>query len=398
MNCTEVLNAITSVIGPSDKFVSLHEPTFAGNEWVYVKECLDTGWVSSVGSYVDRFELMLAEFTGVKRAIAVVNGTAALHMCLILAGVEPGDEVLLPTLTFVATPNALSYCAAVPHFVDSEEQTLGLDPHKLADYLAEITEIRNNECYNKQTGRRIKAVVPMHTYGHPVDLDSLVEVCERFSLVLIEDAAESLGSYYKGKHTGQLGKLSALSFNGNKVITTGGGGAILTNDEELGALAKHLTTTAKVPHKWEFRHDMVGYNYRLPNINAALGCSQLEQLPSFLQRKRELAENYRQAFVPVDGIQFFTEPENSRSNYWLNTLLLDHAQTARRDELLKLTNSSGIMTRPTWTLMHKLPMFEACPRMDLSMAESLERRLINIPSSVLLGDDVAEHETLVRKA
>jgi perosamine synthetase len=387
MNCTEILNTLKNVIGQDDKFVSLHEPTFAGNEWNYVKECLDTGWVSSVGSYVDRFEVMLAEYTGVKRAVAVVNGTAALHICLKLAGVEVDDEVLLPTLTFVATPNAVSYCGAIPHFVDSEEATLGLNPAKLADYLAEIAEMRGDECINKTTGQRIKAVVPMHAYGHPVNLDALVEVCERFKLVLIEDAAESLGSFYKGKHTGQWGQLSALSFNGNKIMTTGGGGAILTNDESLGDLAKHLTTTAKIPHKWNFRHDMVGYNYRLPNINAALGCAQLEQLPGFLLRKRELAEKYRQAFAEVDGVHFFTEPEHSQSNYWLNTLLLDDSSCEQRDELLALTNGSGIMTRPTWSLMHKLPMFFDCPRMDLSVAESLERRLINIPSSASLGGD-----------
>jgi perosamine synthetase len=385
MNCTEVLNTLKGVIGQHDNIVSLHEPLFAGNEWSYVKDCLDSGWVSSVGSYVDRFEVMLAEYTGVKRAIAVVNGTAALHMCLVLAGVASNDEVLLPTLTFVATPNAISYCGAIPHFVDSEEATLGLNPHKLADYLHRITELRGKECFNRITGRRIRAVVPMHTYGHPVDIDPLLEVCERHNLVLIEDAAESLGSYYKGRHTGQWGKLSALSFNGNKVITTGGGGAILTNDEELGQLAKHLTTTAKIPHKWEFNHDMVGYNYRLPNLNAALGCAQLEQLPGFLARKRALAEAYGRAFTTVEGVRFMTEPENSQSNYWLNTLLLNETCIAHRDELLALTNDSSIMTRPTWILIHKLPMFKDCPRMDLSVAESLERRLINIPSSASLG-------------
>lgn len=389
MHCTEVLNTLKSVIGQSDQFVGLHEPTFAGNEWDYVKDCLDSTYVSSVGSYVDRFEAMLAEYTGVKRAVAVVNGTAALHVCLLLAGVKTGDEVLLPALTFVATPNAISYCGAMPHFVDSEETTLGLDPRKLAGYLGEIAELRGDECFNRITGRRIKAVVPMHTYGHPVDLDPLLEVCERYHLVLIEDAAESLGSYYKGRHTGQWGKLSALSFNGNKVITTGGGGAILTNDEELGALAKHLTTTAKVPHKWAFCHDLVGYNYRLPNLNAALGCAQLEQLPGFLQRKRDLAEKYRQAFAAVGGVRFFTESEHSQSNYWLNTLLLDESSSVKRDELLVLTNESGIMTRPTWTLMHKLTMYKDCSRMELSVAESLERRLINIPSSATLGADHA---------
>ena len=385
MDCTEVLNTLKSVIGKTDDFVCLHEPTFAGKEWEYVKECLDSGWVSSVGSYVDQFEMMLAEYTGVKRAVSVVNGTSALHVCLILAGVVSGDEVMLPTLTFIATPNAISYCGAIPHFVDSEEATLGLDPRKLSDYLSEIAGFRGNDCCNRITGRRIKAVVPMHTYGHPVDLDPLLEVCDRYKLVLIEDAAESLGSYYKGKHTGQWGRLSALSFNGNKVITTGGGGAILTNDTELGNLAKHLTTTAKVPHKWAFRHDMVGYNYRLPNINAALGCAQLEQLPDFLLQKRALAETYQQAFSDVVGLRFFNEPEYAQSNYWLNTLLLNEPCTEKRDELLELTNASGIMTRPTWSLMHKLSMFEDCPRMNLSVAEDLEKRLINIPSSSSIG-------------
>lgn len=385
MNSTEVLNTLKRVIGQSDAFVSLHEPIFAGCEWDYVKDCLDSGWVSSVGSYVDRFESMLAEYTGVKRAVAVVNGTAALHVCLQLSGVETGDEVLVPALTFVATPNAVSYCGAVPHFVDSEEATLGLDPHKLSDYLEEIAEVRDDKCWNRQTGRCMKAVVPMHAYGHPVDLDPLLSVCERYNLALIEDAAESLGSFYKGRHTGQWGRLSALSFNGNKIITTGGGGAILTNDENLGILAKHLTTTAKLPHRWEFKHDRVAYNYRLPNINAALGCAQMEQLAGFLQTKRMLAESYSQAFAAISGIQFFKEPENCHSNYWLNALLLDSEHSKKRDELLELTNDAGLMTRPTWTLMHQLPMFADCPRMDLTTAENLEKRLVNIPSSASLG-------------
>lgn len=380
-----VLNVLQSVLPPRYTFLPLHEPNFGGNEWTYVKECLDTGWVSSVGKFVDQFEVELAAYTGVKRAIAVVNGTAALHVCLLLAGVEPDDEVLIPALTFIATANAVSYCGALPHFIDSEEKTLGVDPLKLAAYLDEITEQRPNGCYNRQTGRRIKAMVPMHTFGHPVDLDPLLEVCRRFNIALIEDAAESLGSFYKGRHTGQWGVLSALSFNGNKTITTGGGGAILTNNEELGRLAKHVTTTAKVPHRWEFNHDMVGYNYRMPNINAALGCAQLEQLPNFLTVKRDLAERYRQAFSNVTGIQFFSEPPNSRSNYWLNTLLLDKEFAGQRDVLLEVANDAGIMTRPAWTLMHKLPMFTCCPKMDLSVAESLELRLINIPSSVTLG-------------
>lgn len=385
LDTDRILSTLQSVLGQAGS-VALHEPYFGGNEWIYVKECLDTGWVSSAGIFVDRFEEQLAAFTGVKRAVAVVNGTAALHICLKLAGVEAGDEVLIPALTFVATANAVAYCGAIPHLVDSEERTLGLDPYKLDDYLTEIAEVRGGICHNRATGRCIRAVVPMHTYGHPVDLDALAEVCERFGLVMIEDAAESLGSYYKGRHTGNWGRLAALSFNGNKVITTGGGGAILTNDLELGKLAKHLTTTAKVPHRWAFNHDMIGYNYRLPNINAALGCAQLEQLPGFLERKRVLAEKYRLAFEDVSGVSFFVEPEFARSNYWLNVLLLERQCADWRDALLTLSNAAGIMTRPTWTLMHELPMFRDCPRMEADVATMLQKRLINIPSSTALGD------------
>lgn len=383
---SQIFNALKSVLPTDQTAISLHEPHFGGNEWAYVKECLDTGWVSSVGKYVDQFEEQLAAYTGVKRAVAVVNGTAALHICLKLVGVVPGDEVLIPALTFVATANAVAYCGAISHFVDSEMKTLGIDPHKLADYLTENAEARDGSCFNRNTGRRIKAIVPMHTFGHPVDIEPLCEVCKRFGIALIEDAAESLGSFYKGKHTGHWGELSALSFNGNKTITTGGGGAILTNNEELGRLAKHITTTAKVAHRWEFNHDMVGYNYRMPNINAALGCAQLEQLPGFLEKKRKLADRYRQAFMDIQGVTLFSEPEFAKSNYWLNVLLLDEQRAGQRDELLALTNDAGIMTRPTWTLMHKLPMFSHGPRMDLTVAESLERRLINIPSSATLGE------------
>lgn len=387
----DVLRALHSVLQPGEQFVPLHEPVFCGNELSYVKECLDTGWVSSVGKFVDRFEEGLSLYTGAKRAIAVVNGTSALHICLLLAGVRHNDEVLMPALTFIATANAASYCGAIPHFVDSEKNTLGIDPLRLSAYLDAISEQRPDGCYNRQTGRRIKALVPMHTFGHPVDLDPIQEVCQRFALELIEDAAESLGSFYKGKHTGTQGRLAALSFNGNKVITTGGGGAILTNDEELGRLAKHLTTTAKVPHRWEFNHDMIGYNYRMPNINAALGCAQLEKLQGYLEVKRKLAELYRYAFEGIPGVHFFVEPKGCRSNYWLNTLILDEEYAGMRDELLAATNNAGIMMRPAWTLMNKLPMFSECPRMDLNVAESLARRLVNIPSSVSLvcGGDSA---------
>lgn len=387
MISTEIIAATRAALGDSHRLVALHEPHFFGKEWIYLKECLDTGWVSSAGKFVDRFEEDLAAYTGVRRAVAVVNGTAALHICLKLVGVEPADEVLVPSLTFVATANAVTYCGAIPHFVDCEERTLGLDPYLLGQYLEDIADVGATGCINRLTGRRIKAVVPMHAFGHPVDLDPLVEICRRFRLELVEDAAESLGSFYKGEHTGKKGMVSALSFNGNKVLTTGGGGAILTNDTELATYAKHLTTTAKLPHRWEFNHDMVGYNYRLPNLNAALGCAQLEQLPGFIASKRALARRYAAAFSSVPGVRFFIEPEFARSNYWLNVLLLDDEYAGERDAILAATNDAGIMTRPAWTPMHRLPMFASSPRMALSVTESLSARLINIPSSAFLGED-----------
>lgn len=384
MDIQAIITALREVLPAGEH--SLHEPDFSGNEWSYVKECIDTGWVSSVGKFVDRFEQQLAEITGVKRAVAVVNGTAALHVALQLVGVKHGDEVVVPTLTFIATANAVSYCGAIPHFVDSEYATLGLDPLALRHYLSEISELRPDGCFNKQTGRRIRAVVPMHAFGHPVDLDALLDVCNCYQLQLVEDAAESLGSAYKGVHTGNHGRVAALSFNGNKVVTTGGGGAILTNDEDIGRQAKHITTTARVAHKWSFIHDQVGYNYRLPNLNAALGCAQLENLPRFVEQKRKLASRYREAFASVKGVQFFSEPAFAHSNYWLNVLLLDQPDLALRDAVLEATNSQGIMTRPVWTLMHRLPMFIDCPRMpDLRVSENIEQRLINIPSTASLA-------------
>jgi perosamine synthetase len=381
-----VMIALKSVLPADQGTVALHEPRFTGNEWSYVKECLDTGWVSSVGKFVDRFEQQLADYIGTRRAVATVNGTAALHMCLLLVGAKPDDEVLVPTLTFVATANVVSYCGAIPHFVDSEARTLGMDPAKLDAYLHEIAAVKHDCCYNRGTGRPIRAMVPMHTFGHPADLDGLAEVCSRFRITMVEDAAESLGSFYKKKHTGNWGRVSALSFNGNKTITTGGGGAIVTNDEGLGRLAKHLTTTARVAHPWELTHDRVGYNYRMPNINAALGCAQLEQLPQFIKQKRDLAKRYKKAFESVDGISFFSEPKDATSNYWLNALLLDQKHAVQRDNLLELLNKSGIHARPAWTLMHRLPMYRDCPAMDLSTAENIASRLINIPSSAILGE------------
>lgn len=363
----------------------LHAPEFAGNEWAYVKECLDTGWVSSVGAFVDRFESDLAAYTGMRHAVAMVNGTAALHVALRLVGVEPGDEVVIPALTFVATANAVAYCGAVPHLVDASLETLGLDPVRFGEHLAAVAERRGEACYNRRTGRRIAAVVPMHTFGHPVDMDALVAVCEAYGLPIVEDAAESLGSFYKGRHTGCHGRLAAFSFNGNKVITTGGGGALVTDDPALARLAKHITTTAKVPHRWAFEHDMLGFNYRMPNLNAALGCAQLERLPAFIAEKRALADRYAIAFAEVPGIAYFAEPVFARSNYWLNALLLDEAHSGDREAVLEATNAAGYMTRPAWALMHRLPMYADAPRMDLPVAESLERRLINIPSSPALG-------------
>jgi perosamine synthetase len=373
-----VIEAVRAAAAEPDAPQPLHEPVFQGREIAYLTECIETGWVSSVGTFVDRFEQDLAAFTGTRRAVAVASGTVALHACLRLAGVEPGDEVLAPTLTFVGTINPIAYAGAIPHFVDSEETTLGVDPAKLATYLETVLAGPRN----RNTGRRVRALIVMHTYGHPARLQELEAVCERFGLVLIEDAAESLGSYYRGIHTGNTGRISALSFNGNKTVTTGGGGAILTNDEALGALAKHVTTTAKQPHRWAFNHDMVGYNYRMPNINAALGCAQLEQLPGFLEAKRALAMRYMETFKDVPGTRVFPEPAECRSNYWLNVLLLDPAHEARRDAVLEATNAAGITTRPAWTLMHRLPMFASAPRMDLCTAESIERRLINLPSGV----------------
>ena len=375
----QVVAAIHTVVGEGP--VALHEPSFIGNEWLYLKECLDSTFVSSVGKFVDRFEVELAAFTGAKHAVAMVNGTAALHIALKLAGVNADDEVLIPALTFVATANAVTYCNATPHFVDSEARTLGVDAAKLRDYLSSHTEQRAGQCVNRATGRVIRALVPMHAFGHPVDLEGLLAVAHDFNFALVEDAAESLGSTYHGRHTGTFGLMGTLSFNGNKTITTGGGGALLTNDAELARHAKHLTTTAKLPHAWEYRHDEIGYNYRMPNLNAALGCAQLEQLPAMLAAKRELFHRYQAAFAPVAGVKLMAEPEQCQSNYWLQTLLLDAKLANQRDALLKATNDAGFMTRPAWILMHELTPFKECPRMDLAGAQLLSQGLINIPSS-----------------
>ncbi len=347
-----VVEAVRRVVGTPNGVLALHEPVFAGNEVAYLEDCIKSTFVSSVGKFVDRFERMLEEFTGVS-----------------------------PALTFIATTNAITYCGATPHFVDSSFETLGMDAQALGARLDAVASKTAKGTVNRETGRRIAAIAPMHTFGHPVDMDAIAAIARRWDIPVVEDAAESLGSTYKGHVVGSQARLAATSFNGNKIVTTGGGGAILTNDEELGRHAKHLTTTAKLPHKWAFIHDEIGFNYRLPNLNAALGCAQLEQLDGFLKNKRSLAMAYDRAFAGVGGVRFAREPEGTTSNYWLNAILLDEAHSAMRDDVLTALNDAGFGARPAWTLMHQLPMFAACPRGDLRVAESIERRLINLPSS-----------------
>lgn len=382
----QVLAAVRAVLPASAGGVALHEPEFRGQEWCYLKECLDSGWVSSIGAYVDRIERDLETITGATHAVATCNGTAALDVCLRLAGVRAGDEVLVPALTFVATANAVSYQGATPHFVDSEATTLGVDPDRLDAYLGKTARIDGDTCVNKVTSAPIRALMVMHVFGHPCDLDGLVEVAARWKLTLVEDAAEGLGSRWNGRHVGNVGLVSALSFNGNKIVTTGGGGAILTNDPELARRAKHLTTTARTPHKWSFVHDEVGWNYRMPNLNAALGCAQLERLPDMMARKALLARRYAEAFREVKGARLLTPRPGAEVNHWLNALILARPDMAVRDSLLESLNNAGFMARPLWTLMHRLPMYAACPRDALPIAEALEASVINLPSSARLAD------------
>ncbi len=419
----EIVSFIRKTYNKPEGFLALHEPIFVGNEKKYINECIDSTFVSSVGKFIDRFEEDMAKFTGAKKAVVCVNGTNALHMALLLAGVERDDEVITQPLTFIATANAISYCGAHPVFIDVDRDTLGLSPSALQNWLEENIEMRavpelvEGQPYNKKTGRRIAACVPMHTFGHPCRIDEIAAICEKYNIELVEDAAESLGSYYspreiltvnedgiikesisrgKGQHTGTFGKIGVLSFNGNKIITTGGGGMLLFNDEELAQKAKHLTTQAKVPHPWEFAHDEIGYNYRMPNINAAMGIAQLEQIDKFLNASRKLAKSYESFFSnlypePVEGLTspdsyrgltFFSEPENSKSNYWLNAILLENRK--ERDEFLEYTNKQSIMTRPVWELMNHLPMFKDAQCGDLNNAEWIADRLVNISSSVIL--------------
>ncbi len=361
-----------------EAFIPLHEPRFEGNDKKYVADAIDSTFVSSVGKYVDRFEEMMRQYTGASYAVATVNGSAALHMCLLLAGVKRDELVITQPLSFIATCNCISYIGAEPVFVDIDKHTLGLSAHKLEEFLKEKTEIKQGSCYHKATGKRIAACVPMHTFGHPVDLDKIILLCEQYHVQLIEDAAESIGSKYRGQHTGTLGLLGAFSFNGNKTITCGGGGIIVTNNEKLGKLAKHLTTQAKVPHRWDFVHDHIGYNYRLPNLNAALACAQMEKLDELIERKRNLAKSYT-AFFGNTGIHFNSEPQNTFSNYWLNSILLQNRQ--ERDAFLTYTNDHQVMTRPVWTLMNKLEMFKHCICENIDNAIDIENRLVNLPSS-----------------
>ena len=377
---TPVVDFIRSVY-KTDSFIPLHEPRFLGNEKKYLNECIDSTFVSSVGKFVDEFEEKIASYTGAKYAVATSNGTSALHISLLLANVEQNDEVITQPLTFIATCNAISYCNASPVFIDVDKDTMGMSPVALEIFLKENAEVKNQQCVNKSTGKIIKACIPMHTFGHPCRIEEIQKICKEWHIVLVEDSAESLGSFYRGQHTGTFGELGVISFNGNKIITSGGGGCILTNNEDLAKKAKHITTTAKEPHKWEYTHDMVGYNYRMPNLNAALMVAQLEQLDGFLKSKRSLAKIYKKFFQNGD-IHFVIDPENAKSNYWLNSIILKSKD--QRDLFLDETNSQGIMTRPIWVLMNKLPMFEKAQCGDLTNSEWLEDRVVNIPSSAIL--------------
>ena len=375
---TQTIDFIRDTFNTKD-FIPLHAPYFGGNEKKYLSETIDSTFVSSVGAFVNLFEEKMAEYTGSKFAIACVNGTNALHMAMLVCGVKQNDEVLSQSLTFIATANAISYIGATPVFIDVDRETMGMSPDALKNFLESNAEKKTDGfTYNKTSGKKIAACIPMHTFGFPARIDEITEICNQWNIELIEDAAESLGSYYKGKHTGVFGKIGVFSFNGNKTITCGGGGALITDNEALAKKAKHLTTQAKIPHLWKFRHDEIGYNYRMPNLNAALACAQLEQLDKILKNKRELAEKYKTFFAETD-YKFVTEPENSKANYWLNALILENEE--ERDLFLTQTNEKGVMTRPIWDLMSSLPMFENCQNDGLENSKWLEERVVNIPSS-----------------
>ncbi len=376
----QVCEYIRSVF-QTEEFIPLHEPNFKGNEEKYVLETIRSTFVSSVGKFVDDFELKMQEYTGAGKAVAVVNGTSGLHLALCVLGVEKDHEVLTQSLSFVATTNAIHYTGAKPVFIDVERSTLGMSAEKLAIFFKEKTIQQNGVCINKNSGRIIKACVPMHTFGFPCEIDKIYELCKSNNVVLIEDSAESIGSFYKGKHTGTFGDAGVFSFNGNKTITSGGGGLIVFKDEILGERAKFLSTTAKEPHKWEFQHNELGFNYRMPNINAALALAQLERLPEILKLKRELSQKYISFFKNIDSVDFVQEPLGSESNYWLNVVVLQNRK--EQEAFLKETNENGIMTRPVWNLLHSLPMNKDCESDDLSNSIELRDRLVNIPSSAI---------------
>ncbi len=376
-----VLERMAAVLPPEEGPYPLHEPRIDGAAWSYVKDCLDSGWVSSIGEYVRWFEEKLVETTGANHAVATVSGTAALHVCLLLAGVERDDEVLVPPFTFVASANAIRYCGAHPHFVDIEPVSLGVDPIALEARLDRIAEMRGDVCFNAVTGRPIRGLLVVHCFGHPARMTELAQIAERFNIVLIEDAAEALGTTAGDRSAGCHGKLAALSFNGNKTVTTGGGGAVLTDDGELAERAIHLTTTARVDDPFVLAHDMVAFNYRMPNLNAALGCAQLEQLPDLLESKRQLAAQWREAFAGLGGVRFVDEPSWGKSNFWLNALYLDPPYAARRPQLLAALDDAGYRCRPFWTPLHQLPMYQGLPMAPLPVTEDLAERGFNLPSS-----------------
>ncbi len=378
----EVTAFVRELYATPEDFIPLHAPVFVGNEKKYLEETIDSTFVSSVGAFVNRFEEMMAEITGARYAVALVNGTAALHIGLKLVGVGQNDEVLSQPLTFVATANAISYEKAIPHFVDVDADTLGLSPTALRKRLEAVAEIKDGQCFNRETGRRIAACVPMHTFGLPARIDEIVEICNHYHIPVVEDAAESLGSYYRDQHTGTFGQVGTFSFNGNKTVTCGGGGAIVTNDEQLAKRAKHITTTAKKAHRWDYAHDEIGYNYRMPNLNAALACAQLEQLQRFVENKRVTAKCYADFFQQIDGMDWVPALENAKANFWLNAIRLPNRE--QREQFLEYSNDQGVMTRPIWKLMNDLEMFSNCPSGDLSVARSLDDTIVNLPSSVRL--------------
>ena len=374
----QIVSAVRSVTGEGSH--GLHEPCFRGRELEYLRGCIESTFVSSVGKYVDEFESRLCEYTGSKYVIAISSGTAALELALKIGGVNRDDEVIIPTLTFAGTANAVVHCGAVPHFVDCDAENFGISIDLLRDHLKVQTEILGNICVNKTTNRPIRAIVPVHVFGHPASIEALLKIGHDFKLAIIEDAAESLGSWVGARHTGTFGVAGVLSFNGNKIITTGGGGAILTNDKLFAVKARHLSTTAKVPHKWAYFHDQVGFNFRLPNLNAALGCAQMEQLQSHVKIKREVFKSYKAAFKGHDRVKLVSEPKGCKSNYWLQTIQIDHIDFGFRDRVLEALNDDMLGARPVWSLLHKLPHFLHCPKSNLGVATQLERSLINLPS------------------